>query len=555
MMYFDDHNNNLNNTSNHGSIPSGGAEPTGGNPASSGDPSFSNGTPPTSGEYHFNRENTPSGGAYSPTGGQPYQSYGAGPNTPNYNSNNSQNYNPNYQQAYVPNYDPDLTGDTPPKKRRKKAKAPKPPKPPKKKASLGAGTVVALALVCAIVGGLAGAGGFYAAVSNGLLSGLGGNATVSVSDRTNTASTVTTTNVNAGDAMSPSQIYSTYGSAVVSVNVKTSQGEGAGTGFIIDGENGYILTCYHVVDSATAISVTLTDSTSYEATYVGGDEDQDVAVLKITPSEDAGLTSVVLGDSSLLAVGDDVCTIGNALGTLANTLTTGGVSAMDRAITMSDGTVMSLLQTDCTINSGNSGGPLFNQYGEVVGIVNAKYSSSAYDTSTASIEGIGFAIPINDVNDILEDLMTHGYVTGKPYLGISVSTVSAVTAQQYQNMVVGAYVNTVNEDSCAETAGLKVGDIITQVDGTDITTSAELIDAKNAHKAGEEMTLTVYRDSEYITLKVTLDEEQPQTDNQSSDQQSSGNSDYDYGYNYGNGNSGNNYSYGYGYGWPFGYGN
>lgn len=514
-MYFDDQNNNSNNLN-----PADEPVSTGGNDQNL-----------NSGEYHFTRENTPAGGAYTPNG----------------NPNPNSNYTPNYNQNYHSNF----TGDpVPPKKGWKKTKAPKPPKPPKQKSSSPVG-IVALALVFSIVGGLVGAGGLYAAASAGMIQGLNSNnATLSVSDR-DTSSAITTANVAAGEVMTSAQIYSNYGSAVVSVTVTTSQGEGAGTGFIIDGEKGYILTCYHVVDGAKAISVTLTDATSYEAKYVGGDSDQDVAVLKITPKEGAKLTSVVLGDSSLLAVGDTVSTIGNALGTLANTLTTGGVSAMDRAITMSDGTVMSLLQTDCTINSGNSGGPLFNQYGEVVGIVNAKYSSSAYNTSTASIEGIGFAIPINDVTDILDDLMAHGYVTGKPYLGISVSTVSAVTAQQYKNMVVGAYVNNVNEGSCAETAGLQTGDIITQVDGTDITTSAELIDAKNTHKAGDEMTLTVFRDSEYITLKVTLDEEQPEQESSSDgngQSGSNGSSDYDYGYNNG-GNNGNGYSYS----WPFGY--
>lgn len=245
--------------------------------------------------------------------------------------------------------------------------------------------------------------------------------------------------------MTSSQVYAKYGDCVVSVNVKTSEGEGAGTGFLIS-EDGYILTCNHVVSGTTAISVVRTDSTSYEAELVGSDEDLDVAVLKIKDAGEAKFPYVVLGDSEDLTVGDSVTAIGNALGTLANTLTTGVVSALDRAISMSDGAAMSLLQTDCTVNSGNSGGPLFNQYGEVIGIVNAKYSSSSsMYSSEASIEGIGFAIPINDVQDVLSDLMKYGYVTGKPYLGITVSTVSSVTAQQYSNMVVGAYVNSVEK--------------------------------------------------------------------------------------------------------------
>ena len=249
-------------------------------------------------------------------------------------------------------------------------------------------------------------------------------------------------------------------------------------------------------------------------------------------------------------------TIGNALGTLANTLTTGVVSAKDRAISMSDGTAMKLLQTDCTVNSGNSGGPLFNQYGEVIGIINAKYSSgtSTFSSNEASIEGIGFAIPINDVQTILSDLMKHGYVTGKPYLGITVSTVSSVTAQQYSNMKVGAYVNSVKSGSCAEKAGLKVGDIITQVDGKDITTSAELIDAKNTHKAGDEMTLTVYRDKDFTTLKVTLDEQQPNSDEEQDSQQDqqgqSGQSQQGQSGQSGQGQQGQGGQYYYS--WPFG---
>lgn len=476
--------------------------------------SFENNNTPNSGEYHYSRDNAPSNdGGYTP--------------------------NPNY------------TPYEPPKKRGffKGGKKSKP-------SGMSTTGVVALALVCALVGGLAGGGAIYAASASGAL--VTGHATATVSDRGAVGeggAELSTTTVKAGDTMTPAQIYSTYGSAVVSINVQTSSGQGAGTGFIFDAENGYILTCYHVIDGATAISTVLTDSTSYEATYVGGDAEQDIAILKITPDEGTKLNSVVLGDSSLLSVGDTVSAIGNALGTLANTLTSGSVSALDRAISMSDGTVMNLLQTDTTINSGNSGGPLFNEYGEVIGVVNAKYSSSGYTSSTASIEGIGFAIPINDVNDIMEDLLKHGYVTGKPYLGISVATVSSVAAQQYADMVVGAYVNSVNTGSCAETAGLQKGDIITQVDGKDITTSAELIDAKNAHKAGEEMTLTVFRNKEYVTLKVTLDEETPADDSSSNSQQSNGNSgDYDYGYGYSNGNgngNGNSNGNSYGYSFPF----
>jgi serine protease Do len=418
---------------------------------------------------------------------------------------------------------------------------------PKTRKPLSTGGVVAIALACALVGG--GVGGVAATVAGG---SSGGSTSVAVSDRSGSGGAdVSTTKVKAGKAMTSSQIYAKYGASVVSVNVKTSEGEGAGTGFFIS-EDGYILTCNHVTEGASAISVVLTDTKSYEAELVGSDEDLDVAVLKVKNADGVKFPYVVLGDSRQLTVGDSVTAIGNALGTLANTLTTGVVSALDRAIAMSDGTAMSLLQTDCTVNSGNSGGPLFNQYGEVIGIVNAKYSSSNVSFGgEASIEGIGFAIPINDVQKILEDLMKHGYVTGKPYLGITVSTVSSVTAQQYSNMVVGAYVNKVSEGSCAEKAGLQTGDIVTQVDGKDITTSAELIDAKNTHKAGEEMTLTVFREGDYTTLKVTLDEEKPE-DNQKNDStgdaQNGQSGQNDNGWGGQDGQSGESYFYN----WPFG---
>lgn len=430
---------------------------------------------------------------------------------------------------------------------------PEPPKQPKKRKKKGGGkwkialAVLGVVLLC----GLAGAGGSYLMINT--LQGSSStadslpasssakaesNSNVQVSDREYAIDTVT---VAAGNAMEPSQIYNAYSGSVVSIEVQTSAGIGAGTGFVIT-EDGYILTCYHVIEGYQAISCTFADSTSYEAEYVGGDADADLAVLKIT--SESPFTPVVVGNSDQLEVGTTVTAIGNALGTFANTLTSGHVSGLDRALTMSDGTVMNVLQTDCTVNSGNSGGPLFNEYGEVIGVVNAKYSNSGY-TSNASIEGIGFAIPINDAMAILDDLIEHGYITGKPYLGISVSTVSSITAQQYSNMVVGAYVRNVEPGSCSETAGLQVGDIITQVDGVDITTYEELIDAKNALRAGDEMTVTVFRENTYITLIITLDEEVPESAAGSTEDEQQTEEDY-YSYGYGD-----NYGGSYGYD-PFG---
>ncbi|MCD7945012.1 MAG: trypsin-like peptidase domain-containing protein [Clostridiales bacterium] len=511
--------------------------------------------PTSSGTYGGSYNGYSSGSSYQTggTSGNSYQS-GSGYQTGNaYGGTYGASANADYGNGTTPPNNTYYGGGsaTPP---------PKPPRKPKKSGGSGVGKIVAIVLVCLLLGGAAGMGGAYL-----MFNSLGSSATesgssdtttadsvsddadstedtessveIQVSDRDSSTSTVTTSE---DGTMTPSQIYEAYSNSVVSIEVQTSDGVGAGTGFIIS-EDGYILTCYHVVDGYQAISCTFIDSTSYEATYVGGDEDADLAVLKI---EATGLTAVVLGDSDDLAVGSAVTAIGNALGTFANTLTTGAVSGLDRALTMEDGTVMNLLQTDCTVNSGNSGGPLFNEYGEVIGIVNAKYSSSG-STTTASIEGIGFAIPINDALDVLDDLITYGYITGKPYLGISVSTVSSITAQQYSNMVVGAYVMSVETGSCSETAGLQVGDIITQVDGVDITTYEELVDAKNNHKAGEEMTLTVYRDGSYYTIIVTLDEEVPDSAADDSTTEDSTTDDYSdsYGYSYG---------YGYGYTNPYG---
>ena len=430
--------------------------------------------------------------------------------------------------------------------------SPVPPTPPKKRkrSGSGAGKFVALALVCSLMGGAVGAGSVYAL--RGAHLG-GGTANVSISDHSEGGVTVNTSTVTAGESMTPAQIYKTYGDAVVCINISTSQGTGAGTGFIIDGKEGYVLTCYHVIDGAKSISVTLNDSTSYSATYVGGDKDQDCAIIKITPKdgETLNLKSVVLGDSTKLEVGESVCTIGNALGTLANTLTSGTVSALNRSESMEDGTVMNVLQTDTSINSGNSGGPLFNSYGEVIGIVNAKRSSNAF-SNTASIEGIAFAIPISDVTDMMSDLMEHGYVTGKPLLGVTLATITKATAQQYTGMVPGAYVRAVTDGSAAAKAGMQVGDIITSFDGKEVTSSAEVIELKRQHKAGDEVDVVVHRNGDDVQLKVTLDED-PDHDNpidDGSNQSSSGEGDQGYGYGYSFGGDDNGGSYGYG-GFPF----
>ena len=269
-------------------------------------------------------------------------------------------------------------------------------------------------------------------------------------------------------------------------------------------EDGYILTNYHVIDGANSIKVTFSDGKEYTATYVGGEEKNDIAVIKVDAT---GLTPVVIGKSSDMLVGEQVTTIGNPLGELTFSESTGIISALDRTITMSDGTQMNMIQTDCAINSGNSGGPLFNNHGEVIGIVSAKYSSSG-SNSSASVEGLGFAIPMDDVANMVSELVTNGYVTGKPILGISVEDVSE-NVQSY-GVPAGAIVRAVTPSLCGEKAGLQVGDIITKIDDKEVSSASELIAAKDTYKPDDTITLTVFRNGETTTVKVTLEESTPE---------------------------------------------
>lgn len=329
----------------------------------------------------------------------------------------------------------------------------------------------------------------------------------------NTLPPTTTVNMTQADGLSTmtlTEIYNAYANSCVVITCQTTYttntwygptsgtATSAGSGFVIS-DNGYIVTNYHVIDGAETIWITFYDGSEYEATYIGGEESNDIAVLKIDAT---GLTPVVLGDSDALSVGETVSTIGNALGTLSFSQTHGIVSGLSRSVTYSDGTIINMLQTDCTINSGNSGGPLFDQYGRVVGITSAKYSNNG-DSSSASVENIGFAIPINDVKDIITDIMEHGYVI-RPYMGVTVATVTSEYAQ-YFGWPSGAYVNDVESGSCAEAAGLKKGDIITMLEDTEITSASELTTAKNRYAVGDTVQLTVYRSGEYLTLTITFD--------------------------------------------------
>lgn len=288
----------------------------------------------------------------------------------------------------------------------------------------------------------------------------------------------------------------------------------AGSGFILT-DDGYVITNHHVIENSDSITVSLYDGTAYEAELIGYDAGNDIAVLKV---EAEGLTPVVIGDSENLNVGDSVIAIGNPLGELTFSLTSGAVSALDREITLSNSVTMELIQTDCAINSGNSGGALFNLYGEVVGVTNAKYSGSG---GGASIDNIGFAIPVNHVKDIIKSIIENGYIT-KPYIGVSVAEVSRET--QSYGLPKGAAVRGVAEDGPAAAAGLEENDIITAINGEEIDGSKALVDAVRNASVGDELVFTVYRKGEVIELKVIVGEDvQPARADEKSEEEDQGN--------------------------------
>ena len=328
--------------------------------------------------------------------------------------------------------------------------------------------------------------------------------------------TVSGTPAASGEGLTPSQVYArNVGSVVAISNQSTtnyfgqvSETASAGSGFILT-EDGYVVSNYHVVSGATSLTVILHDGTEYPAQLIGGDENNDIALLKI---EATGLQAVTVGSSDALVVGDQVVAIGNPLGELTSTQTVGYISAKDRDIT-TDGVTINMMQTDAAINPGNSGGPLFNMKGEVVGITTAKYSGTT--GSGATIEGIGFAIPIDDVLSMLSDLKDYGYVTGA-YLGVSVRSMDADVASAY-GLPTGSQVASVEKGSCSDKAGLKEKDIIVKLGSFEIEDNTDLLRALRKFKAGDTTTITVWRSGTYVDLSITLDEkpheETPATEN------------------------------------------
>ena len=408
------------------------------------------------------------------------------------NVNESENENQGYQPQYSYQPQPDTAPEAPqkPKKNRTGAK------------------VTALVLSCALVGGAMGFGG--SALQNHLAAKNADTEEAQqasvVYEGSRETSVINIAQIDTSKEMTPAEVYAQNVNSTVGIRTSITtnywgyqtQAAAAGSGFILSAD-GYILTNYHVVEDSNSITVSLYDGTEYDATLVGCDESNDIAVLKIDAE---GLTPVVLGDSDNLNVGDQVVAIGNPLGELTFSLTTGVVSALNREVTLSSNVTMNLIQTDCAINSGNSGGALFNLYGEVIGITNAKYSSSS-SSSEASLDNIGFAIPLNHVKNIVKSIIETGSIT-KPYIGVTVSSVSS-EAQGY-GLPTGAAVRSVEADSPAAKAGLEENDIITEVDGTAINSSTELVNYVGEKTPGDELTFKVYRQGEELELTVTIGE-------------------------------------------------
>lgn len=376
---------------------------------------------------------------------------------------------------------------------------PEMPKAEKKPFWKKPGAMIAGVLVAAMLAGFGGS-----AIGNAVFGGSNGGTTVYEGKRPSTV--INTASIDTSKQMTAAEVYAKNVNSTVGITTQvttnfwgyTTQSAASGSGFIYSAD-GYIITNYHVIESASSIKVTLYDGKSYDAQLVGYDESNDVAVLKIDAKD---LTPVTIGDSDNLNVGDSVIAIGNPLGELTFSLTSGAVSALDREVTMSNNVTMELIQTDCAINSGNSGGALFNLYGEVIGITNAKYSGSS--GSGASIDNIGFAIPINSVRSIVDSIIEKGYVA-KPYIGVMVSDVSD-EAISYGTPA-GAAVVSVTEGGPAEKAGLQANDIITAADGKEISGKSGLSSIIADCAAGDKLTLSVYRQGQTLTVTVTVGEQ------------------------------------------------
>lgn len=385
------------------------------------------------------------------------------------------------------------------------AKPPKAKKPKKQRKPISRGGIaIALAVTMVFSCGLGFGGGYFANKVNTSTSGSLNITKTSNSGTTTTASSTSTAN-------STSEIVKKTADSVVEISTESVVTgsfaqqyvqQGAGSGVIIS-QDGYILTNNHVINGANSVKVRLRDGTEYDATIIGSDSDNDIALLKVNAT---GLSPATFGDSNSLAVGDYVVAIGNPLGELGGTVTDGIISALARKVTIED-TQMTLLQTNAQVNPGNSGGGLFNANGELVGIVNAKQSAT-------EVEGIAFAIPINNVLDILSDLKEYGYVTGKVDLGIDFTDITSdETAFYYGVNQTGCYVLSVDSGSNAEKAGVTRGDLVTKVNDTDVSSSSDITTALEKAEVGDTVTFTVSRRGTSKTISFVLEEYVPAVSN------------------------------------------
>ena len=433
------------------------------------------------------------------------------PNVGSSGMNTANQYNdpqPEPETAYTaPQTDNGAGGATPPVH----PVQPQDAQPPKKKKKFNGKRVARSAVALLLAAAMGFAGGFVGAKFGGsgkvVIQQVAPSSTAdsasgsdsSITAASSSGSSLTTEQV--ADLVSPSVVVITTEQVVYSQWSWYGQNQvesGAGSGVIISSD-GYILTCAHVVDGASNITVTINDK-DYTATLVGEDTTSDIAVIKIDAN---GLTPATVGDSDSLKVGQNVMAVGNPLGELGGTVTGGMISALNRSVTIqgsSSVNTMSLIQMDASVSPGNSGGGLFNMNGELVGIVNAKSSSS-------DAEGLGFAIPINDAIKVAQELLENGYVTGRPYLGITYLAVEdAQTAAQLGVNAYGVYVVEVVKGGPAEKAGLQAGDRIVSVDGTEIASKDDLGTLMQKHAAGDTLSITIAREGQMQTVNVTLGE-------------------------------------------------
>ena len=379
-------------------------------------------------------------------------------------------------------------------------------KPAEASKKSGGARIAALALVCSLLGGMLGAGIATVAGSYGRSDKREAVVETTPAPTVQTVAGTAVSTVSEGN-ISASEVYALACKQVVGVTTEitvknylgqTSSSAVAGTGFVI-AEDGYILTNNHVVAYAVAggydVKVMTYDGTEYTAEIVGADEGNDIAVLKIDAE---GLDPVTFADSDSIAVGDTVYAVGNPLGELDFTMTQGLVSALDRTITTEEHYVpINMFQIDAAVNPGNSGGPVYNAAGQVIGVVTAK-------SSATGVEGLGFAVPSNDAVNIANELMENGFVVSRVQLGIETRTLSG-SAARYYGQAAGVYVVNVYEDSCAEKAGIKPGDIIIAVAGKDTVTYEALKTVLRGYSPGDEVELTVVRNDKEHTVTVKLD--------------------------------------------------